>query len=70
MPGAYVGFLDKVPMGAFVNKGRTMKTGQPHTHRAKLSDGPALYKQFRDKEDFCIKVVMTPQPVQAWPVSR
>ncbi|RKH46011.1 glutathione-dependent formaldehyde dehydrogenase [Corallococcus sp. AB049A] len=83
VPGVYVGFLDKVPMGAFVNKGLTMKTGQTHTHRytrpllekiqagaidptrlithrAKLSDAPALYKKFRDKEDGCIKVVMTP----------
>ncbi|RKH77312.1 glutathione-dependent formaldehyde dehydrogenase [Corallococcus sp. AB045] len=83
VPGVYVGFLDKVPMGAFVNKGLTMKTGQTHTHRytrpllekiqagaidptrlithrARLSDAPALYKKFRDKEDGCIKVVMTP----------
>ncbi|RKG62560.1 glutathione-dependent formaldehyde dehydrogenase [Corallococcus sp. AB011P] len=83
VPGVYVGFLDKVPMGAFVNKGLTMKTGQTHTHRytrpllekiqagaidptrlithrARLSDAPSLYKKFRDKEDGCIKVVMTP----------
>jgi threonine dehydrogenase-like Zn-dependent dehydrogenase len=30
------------------------------THRAGLDDGPELYKKFRDKEDGCIKVVMTP----------
>jgi threonine dehydrogenase-like Zn-dependent dehydrogenase len=30
------------------------------THRADLGDGPALYKTFRDKEDGCIKVVLTP----------
>jgi threonine dehydrogenase-like Zn-dependent dehydrogenase len=30
------------------------------THRAKLEDGPDLYKTFRDKEDGCIKVVLTP----------
>ncbi len=30
------------------------------THRAKLEDGPALYKTFRDKEDGCVKVVLTP----------
>ncbi|MBZ4330281.1 zinc-dependent alcohol dehydrogenase [Corallococcus sp. AS-1-12] len=83
VPGVYVGFLDKVPFGSFVNKGLTMKTGQTHTHRytrpllekiqagaidptrlithrARLSDAPALYKKFRDKEDGCIKVVMTP----------
>jgi threonine dehydrogenase-like Zn-dependent dehydrogenase len=33
MPGVYIGFLDKVPMGAFMNKGLTLKTGQTHTHR-------------------------------------
>jgi len=30
------------------------------THRAKLQAGPDLYKTFRDKEDRCIKVVLTP----------
>ena len=30
------------------------------THRAKLEDGPDLYKTFRDKHDGCIKVVLTP----------
>ena len=25
-----------------------------------LADGPALYQNFRDKKDGCIKVVMTP----------
>jgi threonine dehydrogenase-like Zn-dependent dehydrogenase len=30
------------------------------THRAALSDGPDLYKTFRDKDDGCIKVVMRP----------
>ena len=33
VPGVYVGFLDKIPFGAFVNKGLTMKTGQTHVHR-------------------------------------
>lgn len=33
MPGVYLGFLDKVPMGAFMNKGLTLKTGQTHVHR-------------------------------------
>lgn len=30
------------------------------THRAKLADAPALYKKFRDHQDGCIEVVMTP----------
>jgi threonine dehydrogenase-like Zn-dependent dehydrogenase len=83
MPGVYVGFLDKIPLGAFMNKGLTLRTGQTHvhryfkplmdriekgeidpagiiTHRAKLADAPEMYKKFRDKEDGCVKVVLTP----------
>ena len=30
VPGAYVGFPDKLPMGAFMNKGLTMRSGQTH----------------------------------------
>jgi len=83
VPGVYIGFPDKLPMGAFVNKGLTMKSGQTHmhrymkpllakveageidpsfviTHRLPLSDAPGAYKTFRDKEDGCIKVVLTP----------
>lgn len=33
VPGVYIGFPDKFPMGAFMNKGLTMKTGQTHTQR-------------------------------------
>ena len=33
VPGAYVGAPDKIPMGAFMNKGLTMKTGQTHMQR-------------------------------------
>jgi threonine dehydrogenase-like Zn-dependent dehydrogenase len=33
VPGVYLGAVDKIPMGAFVNKGLTMKTGQTHMHR-------------------------------------
>jgi threonine dehydrogenase-like Zn-dependent dehydrogenase len=33
VPGVYAGFIDKVPMGAFVNKALTMKTGQTHMMR-------------------------------------
>jgi threonine dehydrogenase-like Zn-dependent dehydrogenase len=31
--GVCTGFVDKMPMGAFMNKGLTMKTGQTHVHR-------------------------------------
>jgi threonine dehydrogenase-like Zn-dependent dehydrogenase len=33
VPGVYTGLVDKMPMGAFMNKGLTMKTGQTHVHR-------------------------------------
>ncbi|VTS00662.1 alcohol dehydrogenase : S-(hydroxymethyl)glutathione dehydrogenase OS=Methylobacter marinus GN=fdh PE=3 SV=2: ADH_N_assoc: ADH_N: ADH_zinc_N [Gemmata massiliana] len=33
VPGVYVGFPDKIPFGAFMNKGLTMKTGQTHTQK-------------------------------------
>jgi threonine dehydrogenase-like Zn-dependent dehydrogenase len=33
VPGVYVGFPDKLPFGAFMNKGLTMKTGQTHCQR-------------------------------------
>jgi len=33
VPGAYAGFPDQIPFGAFMNKGLTMKTGQTHMQR-------------------------------------
>ncbi|BAY07930.1 zinc-dependent alcohol dehydrogenase [Calothrix sp. NIES-2098] len=33
IPGVYGGFLDKIPMGAAMNKGLTFKMGQTHVHR-------------------------------------
>lgn len=33
VPGAYVGYPDKLPFGAFMNKGLTMRTGQTHMQR-------------------------------------
>src|SRR5947209_6908394 len=33
VPGVYAGFIDKVPMGAFMNKGLTMRAGQTHMMR-------------------------------------
>ena len=83
IPGVYVGLLDKIPFGAAMNKGLTMKMGQTHvhrylkpllekvetgeidpsfviTHRVKLADAAKAYETFRDKQDSCIKVVMTP----------
>ena len=33
MPGVYLGFVDKFPLGAFMNKGLTLKSGQTHMQR-------------------------------------
>jgi threonine dehydrogenase-like Zn-dependent dehydrogenase len=86
IPGVYIGFPDKIPFGALMNKALTLKTGQTHvpkyhrlllqkieageidpsfvvTHRRPLSEGPELYKTFRDKKDRCIKVVLKPGAV-------
>lgn len=33
VPGVYVGFVDKLPFGALMNKGLTVKTGQTHVKK-------------------------------------
>jgi len=33
VPGVYAGFIDKVPMDSFMNKGPTLKTGLTHMMR-------------------------------------
>ncbi len=33
IPGVYGGLVDKIPLGALMNKGLTIKTGQTHVHR-------------------------------------
>jgi threonine dehydrogenase-like Zn-dependent dehydrogenase len=33
IPGVYVGFIDKMPMGAAMNKALTFKMGQTHVHK-------------------------------------
>lgn len=45
VPGVYIGLLDKIPFGAAMNKGLTIKTGQTHVQRylvpllKKIEDG-------------------------------
>jgi threonine dehydrogenase-like Zn-dependent dehydrogenase len=41
VPGVYIGFPDKIPFGALMNKGLTIKTGQTHVQRYL---GPLLKK--------------------------
>ena len=33
VPGVYGGLIDKIPFGAFMNKGLTMRAGQTHVNR-------------------------------------
>jgi threonine dehydrogenase-like Zn-dependent dehydrogenase len=33
VPGVYGGLADKIPVGAFMNKALTLRTGQTHVHR-------------------------------------
>ncbi len=81
--GVYGGFIDKFPMGSFMNRSLTMKTGQTHvhrylrplleriekgeidpsfivTHRMRLDDAPEGFDIFLNKQDDCMKVVLTP----------
>lgn len=46
IPGVYGGLVDKVPMGALMNKGLTVRTGQTHVHRYLKP----LMKRVRDGE--------------------
>jgi threonine dehydrogenase-like Zn-dependent dehydrogenase len=82
VPGVYGGFDDKIPLGAIMNKGLTVKTGQTHvqryfqpllekiqqgaldasfivTHRMALEEAPEAFAMFNEKENDCIKVVLT-----------
>ncbi len=81
--GVYGGFVDKMPLGALMNKALTIKSGQTHvqrylrplldrikngeidpsfviTHRMRLDDAPRGYEIFKNKQDDCVKVVLTP----------
>jgi len=81
--GVYGGLMDKFPIGAVMNRGLTIRSGQCHvhrylkpllkriqdgeidpsfvvTHRLSLSDAARGYELFKNKEDDCLKVVLTP----------
>jgi threonine dehydrogenase-like Zn-dependent dehydrogenase len=81
--GVYGGLVDKFPMGSFMNRSLTMRTGQAHvqhywkklleriekgeidpsfvvSHRMNLDDAPHAFDMFLNKEDECIKVVLSP----------
>jgi threonine dehydrogenase-like Zn-dependent dehydrogenase len=81
--GVYGGFIDKFPVGSWMNRSITLRTGQAHvhrylepllrrieageidptriiTHRLSLEDAPRGYELFKEKQDRCEKVVLTP----------
>ena len=81
--GVYGGFMDKFPVGSWMNRSITMRTGQTHvhrylrpllelvqdkqidpsfiiTHRYPLEQAPEAYEIFKNKQDDCVKVVLTP----------
>jgi threonine dehydrogenase-like Zn-dependent dehydrogenase len=81
--GAYGAFVDKFPIGALMQRGISIRTGQCHvqrylrplleriengdidpsfivTHRLPLDDAPEGYETFKNKQDECVKVVLTP----------
>lgn len=83
LAGVYGGLIDKIPMGAAVNKALTLKMGQTHvhkylrplleriergeidpsfviSHRLPIDEAPQAYRMFRDKQDRCTKVVLSP----------
>lgn len=45
VPGVYGGVADKIPLGAIMNKGLTIKTGQTHVHKYV----PKLLEHIREK---------------------
>ncbi|MDO9487063.1 MAG: zinc-dependent alcohol dehydrogenase [Sphingomonadaceae bacterium] len=83
IPGVYGGMADKFPLGALMEKGLTLKSGQTHvqkysdillemigdgkidttfliSHHASLEDGPAMYKNWHDKQDEYTKIILKP----------
>ena len=81
--GVYGGFMDKFPVGSWMNRSLTMRAGQCHvqrytrplleriergeidpsfvvTHRLPLDEAPQGYETFKNKEDNCVKVVLSP----------
>src|SRR3978361_1571891 len=53
IPGVYVGMGDKIPLGAVMNKGLTIKTGQTHVQAytgplLKLNEGGKMSHTLRD----------------------
>jgi len=80
--GVYGGLMDKFPVGSWMNRSITLKTGQCHvqrytrpllqriengeidpsfviSHRLPLEEAPQAYETFKNKQDDCVKVVLS-----------
>ncbi|MFL6135781.1 MAG: zinc-dependent alcohol dehydrogenase [Nocardioidaceae bacterium] len=80
--GVYGGLMDKFPVGSWMNRSITLKTGQCHvqrytqpllrriengeidpsfviSHRLPLDEAPQAYETFKQKQDDCVKVVLS-----------
>jgi threonine dehydrogenase-like Zn-dependent dehydrogenase len=80
--GVYGGLMDKFPVGSWMNRSITLKTGQCHvqrytrpllqriengeidpsfviSHRLPLDQAPEAYETFKNKQDDCVKVVLS-----------
>jgi threonine dehydrogenase-like Zn-dependent dehydrogenase len=80
--GVYGGMMDKFPVGSWMNRSITLKTGQTHvhrytrplldliergdidpsfivTHRMSLDQAPEAFETFKQKQDDCVKVVLS-----------
>jgi threonine dehydrogenase-like Zn-dependent dehydrogenase len=83
IPGVYGGFADKFPLGALMEKGLQVRTGQTHvqryshellrrigdgeidatfliSHKLPLSEAPAAYHNFANRQDEYTKVILHP----------
>ena len=60
VPGVYVGLIDKMPLGAVVNKGLTIKSGQTHVQRY----GKSLLKKSKWAKSIRHSLLLTAFPLR------
>jgi threonine dehydrogenase-like Zn-dependent dehydrogenase len=63
VPGVYTGFADKIPLGALMEKGLTLRTGQTHVHRYL----PRLLEHVRNGDIDPTVVITQRLPLEAAP---
>ena len=63
VPGVYTGFADKIPVGALMEKGLTLRTGQTHVHRYL----PRLLKHIQDGDIDPSAIITQELPLEGAP---